>query len=185
MDRPPAKKNLPRLGREAYQGLAVVHWVFNIQDRKTGWLDERFFRDFEFYALHTFARYQLLSPCVCLMPDHIHLLVMGYANESDQKVAIPFLRKSLKPILEPFRLQRTPYDHVLRVEERKRREFARLAGYIRENPVRAGLVKTHQVWPYQTAIVPGYPTLDVKQDDFWDDFWNVYHYLLDKHVVAT
>ncbi len=30
--------SLPRLGPEAYRGLACVHWSMTIDDRKTGWL---------------------------------------------------------------------------------------------------------------------------------------------------
>jgi len=40
--------------------------------------------------------------------------------------------------------QRESYDHVVRNE----REFERILAYILENPVKAGLVKTWQDWPY-------------------------------------
>jgi len=176
------KGNLPRLAREAYQGLAVVHWVFNVEGRKTGWLDEGFFLQFQCLALHAFSRYGILSPCIVLMPDHIHLLLMGVSETSDQKMAVPFLRKHLKPLLGPeYPLQKTPYDHVLRQEERKRKEFANLVAYIRSNPFRASLVaEESDPWAYECCVIPGYPELDVNQEDFWERFWRVYSYLLEK-----
>ena len=77
------KHNLPRLNREAYKGVAVVHWVFNMEGRKTGWLDEGFFLRFQNLALHAFSRYGIVSPCVVAMPDHLHLLLMGISEQSD------------------------------------------------------------------------------------------------------
>ncbi|MEO0414427.1 MAG: hypothetical protein AAF226_05690 [Verrucomicrobiota bacterium] len=171
------KRNLPRLDRSAYRGRAVVHWVFNVADRKTGWLNEPFFLEFQLAATHTFARYDLVSPCICLMPDHIHLLVMGVDERgSDQKVAIPFLRRHLGDAFpEGMGLQKTPYDHVLRSEERKQGAFMKMAGYVRENPLRAGLVDSSQAWPYECAIVPGYPKMDVRDENFWETFWKIYY----------
>lgn len=182
-DIPAPKKNLPRLNREAYEGLAVVHWVFNIKDQKTGWLNDRFFARFQLVALHAFARYDILSPCITLMPDHIHLLLMGYSESSTQKLAIPFLRKNLRPYLEPeYSFQKTPYDHVLRKEERKQKEFTTLAAYIRNNPWRANLVQSEtSMWPYECCLIPGYPELNPRQEDFWDRFWKIYYYLLEKN----
>ena len=146
---PNLKKNLPRLNREAYQGLAVVHWVLNIESKKTGWLDDEFYARFQQLDLHTFARFQTLSPCIMLMPDHIHILLMGYSESSDQKLAIPFLRKHVKSELAPdYKFQKTPYDHVLRKEERKQKDFANMANYIHKNPSRSGLVaEGEDDWP--------------------------------------
>lgn len=177
------KRNLPRLNREAYRGLAVAHWIFNIEGRKTGWLDDEFFLRFQNLALHAFSRYGLVAPCLVAMPDHIHMLLMGISEKSDQKLATPFLRKHLEALLEPdFALQKTPYDHVLRQDERKRNEFADQVGYVRANPFRAGLAaEESDPWPYECCVVPGYPELDVKQNDYWERFWRVYSYLVDKN----
>ena len=180
---PEEKRNLPRLDRSAYEGLAAVHWIFNIQDRQTGWLTPSLFAQFQLISLHTFARYQILSPCICLMPDHIHLLLMGYARKSDQKLAVPFLRRELKPCLSPYQFQKTPYDHVLRREERQRGAFANMASYIRQNPARAGLVDDEtQPWSFECCLIPGYPNLNPRQDDFWDRFWKIYYLMIEKHA---
>ena len=41
------------------------------------------------------------------------------------------------------------FDHVLRSEE----SYVEKWNYVRENPVRAGLVKESEQWPYQGEIV--------------------------------
>ncbi len=183
-NQPDQKGNLPRLDREAYRGLAVVHWVFNIEGRKKGWLDEHFFLRFQLVALHAFSRYRILSPCITAMPDHIHLLLMGYSDSSDQKLAVPFLRKNLKSVLGPeYVLQKTPYDHVLRKEERNQNQFVNMASYVRRNPFRAGLVAEEtDSWPCECCLIPGYPELEMRQEDFWERFWKIYHYLLEKNA---
>jgi len=169
-------RNLPRLDRSYYRGLAHVHWIFNIRDRKTGYLDEPFFQHFKWVGTHALLRYAIVAPCICLMPDHIHLLLVGTDEEgSDQVVATQFLRKHLKGRLRPYEFQRPAYDHVLRERERAREEFRATANYILDNPVRSGLVETAEEWAFRCAIVPGYPDLDLDREDFWDVFWRVYY----------
>jgi putative transposase len=180
MDEPKDMKNLPRLNREAYRGFATAHWVFNMKDRRTGWLNERFFLRFQMVALHAFSRYRIASPAICVMPDHIHLILMGYTESSDQTLAVSFLRKHLKVYLVPFEFQKTPYDHVLRNEERKRKSFAQMVGYVRKNPVRAGLVKSDESWDYECCLVPGYPDLSLHQANFWDKYWKIFYALVEK-----
>jgi hypothetical protein len=46
MDGKPRTHFLPRLGREFYQGDAVIHWRLTVFDRATGWLDGSFHLDF-------------------------------------------------------------------------------------------------------------------------------------------
>ena len=98
-------------------------------------------------------------------------------------MAVPFLRRHIKVLLGPdYTLQKTPYDHVLRREERKQKEFANQVGYIRENPYRAGLVEeASDPWLYECCVIPGYPELELNQEDFWGRFWRVYFYLVEKN----
>jgi len=37
-----------------------------------------------------------------------------------------------------------------------------------------GLVKHPSEWPFNGAILPGYPTLHPLQEDFWRKFWKLY-----------
>ncbi len=177
MNRRELHRNLPRLERSAYQGFAHVHWILTMKHRRKGWLDEKFDAGFRETLLHTESRYSLVSPTYCLMPDHVHLLWMGITAESDQVVAMEFLRKYLKPVLAPFEFQQPPFDHILRRDERESNAFENAAHYILDNPIRAGLVTSRSDYPYSGALVPGYPDLDPNAEDYWPKFWRIYHKL--------
>ena len=165
---------LPRLASEFYRGDAVVHWTLTIFDRDTGWLNDAFHSRFRELMIHAAAREGLFCPAYCLMPDHIHLLWMGLERETDQRNGMKFLRTHLKPVLAPFKLQPQAHDHVLREEDRKRNAFAKICFYILANPVRAGLIKETEPWPFCGAVIPGYPALYPLGKDFWPLFWKLY-----------
>ena len=165
---------LPRLQREFYQGDAVIHWTLTVFNRGTGWLDESFHWKFRELLLHAASREGLFCPVYCLMPDHIHLIWMGLRRDTDQKNVMTFLRTHLARGLAPHRFQPQPHDHVLREEERKRNAFASICFYILANPVRAGLGKNSESWPFCGAVVPGYPALRPQDADFWPKFWKLY-----------
>ena len=84
----------------------------------------------------------------CVMPDHVHLLVTGLAEDSH----LPSFA-SLAKQLSGFRCrgvvtgrlwQDGYYDHILRDEEKS----AVVIRYILENPVRSGLVRHVTEYPY-------------------------------------
>jgi hypothetical protein len=108
------------------------------------------------------------------MPDHLHLVWMGLRLDSDQLNGMAFLRTHLEPRLAPQRFQHQAHDHVLKQEERRRNAFAGVCNYILENPLRAELVKAPGEWPFNGAVVPGYPALRPLQDDFWRLLWKLY-----------
>ncbi|MCB1079635.1 MAG: hypothetical protein KDM64_17595 [Verrucomicrobiae bacterium] len=155
-----------------------MHWTMTMDQRKRGWLSPEFHLQFREWLLHSLARYGCVCPVYCVMPDHFHLLILGWAEPSDQRLAIRHLRKTLnahlKTLGESFRLQKQAYDHILREEERARNAFERVAFYISENPVRAGLANFPNEWPFTGCMVPGYPELTPWQDDYWDRFWRLY-----------
>ena len=76
-----------------------------------------------------------------------------------------------------FKLQHQPYDHVLRENERgsDNGAFSSVAHYILQNPVRAKLVAEFKDWPYLGTIVPTYPRIDPRDEDFWDRYWQMHH----------
>ena len=87
-----------------------------------------------------------------IMPDHLHFFVRG-----DQSFVLGTWVKGLKrAILEAFPGQSKAsfwqpgfFDHLLRNDE----SYAQKWGYVRQNPVRAGLVKFAEDWPHQAEIV--------------------------------
>lgn len=84
-----------------------------------------------------------------LMPDHVHLFVAG--NEAfDLAQWVRMLKMTLGKAIakqghEPEFWQRGFFDHLLRSEE----SCAKKWEYVRQNPVRAGLVKVPKEWLYQ------------------------------------
>ena len=65
-----------------------------IEARRRGWLDREHHAEVREMLIHTCARYQLLCPAYCLMPDHAHFLFMGLSDTSNQRNAVKFFRKA-------------------------------------------------------------------------------------------
>jgi REP element-mobilizing transposase RayT len=86
------------------------------------------------------------------MPDHLHLFVRG-----DDNFVLGEWVKGLKRTIsmafqeqvKPFRWQPGFFDHLLRNDE----SYAQKWAYVRDNPVRAGLVARTEQWQYQGEIV--------------------------------
>jgi putative transposase len=87
------------------------------------------------------------------MPDHVHLFVAT----DDEKITPSKWVKSLKNTMsKTVRLggvtsphwQKTFFDHVLRSSE----SYSEKWGYVRENPVRGGLVKKAEEWPFMGEV---------------------------------
>jgi putative transposase len=91
---------------------------------------------------------QFAIPAYCFMPDHLHLLVEAQA---DQSHGLKFIAKAKQFSAFYYKRQhhrvlwqRYGYEHILRDDE-KTRVAAR---YIFENPVRAGLVRSPDDYPF-------------------------------------
>jgi putative transposase len=88
-----------------------------------------------------------------LMPDHFH----AFAGFDDRQIDLSGWMKSLKNTLSKAlrfdgiaapHWQKDFFDHVLRSEESYEEKWH----YVRENPVRAGLVKNWEEWPFWGEI---------------------------------
>jgi REP element-mobilizing transposase RayT len=88
-----------------------------------------------------------------VMPDHVHFFLRlgAEAKVSD------YVRWMKSAVTQCIRSAQEPgyvwqpgfFDHVMRSTE----SYAEKWAYVRENPVRAGLVATADDWPYQGEIV--------------------------------
>ncbi len=95
-------------------------------------------------AMEHFERIGELKVRLALaMPDHFHALWMFPGERSMEQVVAGFKRWLARHA--GIRWQRGFFDHRIRGWE----SAVEKAGYIRLNPVRAGLVKQQQDWPYQ------------------------------------
>ena len=91
-------------------------------------------------------------PVYCFMPDHLHWLAIGRSGESQ----LPRLIKTSKQLSSYAYLQRTGrflwqrsgWDRVLRNEE----DTPVVITYILANPVRAGLVRSAEDYPFSGSL---------------------------------
>jgi REP element-mobilizing transposase RayT len=104
-------------------------------------------------------RYELHAAVV--MPDHVHLLLSPLRDEKGWPYSLPTILKALKGTsarsvnklsgANGTVWQGESFDHVLRSQE----SFAKKLEYLRQNPVRRGLVKKPEdykwLWVEQSA----------------------------------
>ena len=84
-----------------------------------------------------------------IMPDHIHLFVSG---DDDFSLAqwIRVLKRTLSTVIPAPRphWQKGFFDHLIRHSE----SYSEKWDYVCQNPVRAGLVREPEDWPWQGEI---------------------------------
>jgi len=88
-----------------------------------------------------------------LMPDHIHLFVSSAPEAPSLSAWIKSLKNALSKTLRQQQVpaphwQKGFFDHVLRSDESLAEKWL----YVSANPVRAGLVKQTEDWPFQGEI---------------------------------
>ncbi|HET6956287.1 MAG TPA: transposase [Vicinamibacterales bacterium] len=97
------------------------------------------------------CRFEIIA--YCAMPDHLHLLSEGQRPDSDAKRFIARAKQYsgyyYKQAHGSALWQRYGFEHVLRDEELA----LVVAKYILENPVRAGLVKRVEDYPFVGSMV--------------------------------
>ena len=76
------------------------------------------------------------------MPDHLHMLVAIAGDTNLSNLIRDFKRITSRTAR--IRWQRNFFDHRLRHDESESEK----AEYIRQNPIRAGLMAAAQDWPY-------------------------------------
>jgi len=85
-----------------------------------------------------------------IMPDHVHVFVRGNLDFSlRQWVRILKRVLSNEVSAPPRHWQQGFFDHLIRHSE----SYAEKWEYLRQNPVRAGLVQNADEWPWQGEVV--------------------------------
>lgn len=105
------------------------------------------------FAARAYQEFNVAVGRYVLMPDHVHLFVRG-AEDFTLGPWIGALKQKLAKAAGLSKTQgqiwqESSFDHVLRSDE----SYGEKWNYVRDNPVRAGLVKRWQDWPYQGEIV--------------------------------
>lgn len=91
--------------------------------------------------------------CYVLLPDHLHLFVSFRPGSLQLSAWMKSLKNTLSKTLRGMgkpapHWQDGFFDHVLRSSESYEQKWL----YVRDNPVRAGLVSQADDWPYQGNI---------------------------------
>jgi len=95
-------------------------------------------------------RYRLIAWCV--MPNHVHVLIETWVGYPLDKVLHSWKSFTAQEANKVLKLTgafwgREYYDRFMRDE----RHFAQTVTYIEQNPVKAGLVKSAEAWPFSSA----------------------------------
>ena len=98
-------------------------------------------REIENYARLGILNFDIAVGRYVIMPDHVHLFVRGGFGGLKRAMSVAVVKQRL--------WQPGFFDHVLRSSE----SYAEKWSYVRENPVRAGLVDHATNWLYQGEIV--------------------------------
>jgi REP element-mobilizing transposase RayT len=120
------------------------------------WLKEPSIATIAKNAVEHFENIKYISHAWCIMPNHMHWVLTPVKTTENGKVDSLLIEivqgfKSFTAHQANKQLRRTGafwnreyYDHLIRSSE----EFARLVIYTIENPVKAGLCKNWQEWPW-------------------------------------
>jgi REP element-mobilizing transposase RayT len=152
MDRYPRRP--PRLTWLSSNARPFYFVTFNTWNRLPLLANADVHQEFESFCLRAQENHIAVGRYV-LMPDHVHLFV---ALPQDGMTLIKWI-KALRTILGKKLLllghnkphwQEGFFDHVLRNSE----SYGQKWEYVRMNPVRAGLCREPEEWPYQGETVP-------------------------------
>jgi len=91
--------------------------------------------------------------CYMVMPDHVHFFATPASR--DHKSLSDFMggwkswtRRMIREFIPGFDWQKEFFDHLLRSEE----SYSEKWDYVRQNPVRAGLIGRTEDWAYQGEL---------------------------------
>jgi len=87
--------------------------------------------------------------CAVAMPDHLHFIVAPFQRREESLSAfLKWFKRWFNEEIEPdWKWMEGGFDRLLRNNE----SVAGKWEYIRQNPVRAGLARTWEEWPYKFA----------------------------------
>ena len=117
-----------------------------VQDRQQVLADEAVYRRLVTFLRGSPRRYGWWPTRYVMMPGHLHLL----ASTSPNSVSLGAWVKALKAFVSQreFRWQKDFFDHVIRNDESENEKWE----YIRQNPVRAGLVTKTEDWRFAGEV---------------------------------
>jgi REP element-mobilizing transposase RayT len=131
---------------------AVIYFLTICEaDRRHAWANSIFFGAFAKAAQRLSHEQLWFVRSAVVIPDHLHLLASPLQSR-DQKVGNlsgALKRWTRQAVPDPeWHWQPGSFDRLLRREENAQEKWE----HMRENPVRAGLVRTWEEWPWSIGI---------------------------------
>ena len=142
----------PRLGRIIATG-PLYFVTFCTHERLRFLAKDEVHNAFVLFAKRAEQTFHVAVGRYVIMPDHVHLFVRGDYNFR----LGPWIGSLKQALAKAATLSRAKgqiweegfFDHILRTKE----SYSQKWNYVRENPARAGLVRSAADWPYQGEIV--------------------------------
>ena len=147
-------KYKPRLQRLKwlFTDCPVYYLTVCIEPRRSILANKEMHDSFKTFA-HRATDYSVLVGRYVLMPDHAHFFAAFNPNSPTLSIWMKSWKNALSKTMRHMGIaaqhwEKDFFDHVMRSAESYEEKWL----YVRENPVRAGLVKHWQDWPYQGEI---------------------------------
>jgi putative transposase len=149
---PPLREKHHRLPREFYRGPIAVAFTLCVAGKQPLFQDAEVVSEFITLLRWSTERHRCLVPIYCFMPDHLHVMLQGVANDSDLwQALVEFKQRSgfwLGRNRPGVSWQKDFYDHIIRKDE----DLGAQVRYIAGNPVRKGLVRDWRQHLYTGSI---------------------------------
>ena len=146
-------KHSPRLPSFDYRGLCRYSVTICVNARRSVFVRPEIVEPVRTQLQITAAEHRLEIIAYCFMPDHLHILPAGTADEADfLRFMRVFKQRSSfhwKRLHGCTLWQRGYIERVLRTDE----DTLTVARYILDNPVRAGLVRSPEDYPFSGSMV--------------------------------
>ena len=144
-------KNRPRRLERLFVDSPLFFLTIGTRDRKQIPSLELSHETFVRYAVRAWEQFNVAVGRYVVMPTHLHLFVQGDTTFDVSQWTAGLKRALSKAVAAGSAGLWQPgfFDHVLRNDE----SYVQKWEYVRENPVRAGLVATADQWPFQGEIV--------------------------------
>ena len=141
-----------RLDRECYIGLVRANFALCIKDRKWVFVERKIVDCFVEILGEAREKHSCLNWAYTFMPDHVHVILEGKCETSDLwKTMVLFKQRTgywFSRYKKYIEWQKDFYDHIHRGDVDLRSHIE----YILDNPVRKGLVKNWQDYPYKGSL---------------------------------
>ena len=152
--RPPgvSRERHHRLARECYCDQVNVAFTLCVANNVSLLSDNEIVSTFVTFLSAAVEKHDCIVLIYCFMPNHVHLLLKGRRDSSDTWAAVTLFKQRTGFWLGRYRprvnWQKDFYDHIIRLEE----DLGAQVRYIAGNPVRKGLVKDWQQYPFTNSI---------------------------------